>query len=165
LTLAYRILVDGLSLSAAAIVLILASIKFNPRLWLQDLPKDIRDAVPPKTAAEKRWSLIWAVPFLAVLVGVPLLSCLTLRRQAGGAETFGLLWLDAFGVAMMFNLFDLVLVDWLIVCTLTPRFIVIPGTAGLPGYKDFGHHARGFVVGTFVSAATALVCAAIARLI
>ena len=71
-----RILVDGAMLSALAVLLIFASLRANPRIWLNDFPPDIRQAVPPKTEAEKRQSLIWGLPFLAVLLGGPALYLL-----------------------------------------------------------------------------------------
>src|SRR3954468_11886275 len=119
-----RILVDGALLSVAGSTIIFLSLRVNPRLWLQDFPKDIQDAVAPKTAAERRLSLLFGSPFLAVLV-------------------------------------DLVLIDWVVVCGITPAFVVVPGTEGLPGYRNFRHHARGCLVGTAGSAAMAAIVAAL----
>jgi hypothetical protein len=64
---------------------------------------------------------------------------------------------------MVFNIVDLLVIDWLIVCTITPRFLIVPGTAGFAGYKDYGHHARGFVVGVGVVAVTAIIAAGVAK--
>ena len=38
-------------------------------------------------------------------------------------------------------LVDLVILDWLIVCKITPQFVIIPGTEEAD-YKDFSHHYR-----------------------
>lgn len=35
--------------------------------------------------------------------------------------------------------------DWLIFCTITPRFLVIPDTEGNPGYKNYKFHLNGLV--------------------
>jgi len=147
-----RVLVDGAVLSALAVLLIFGSLRANPRIWLNDFPPDIRKAVPPKTDAEKRLSLFWGLPFLAILLGGPLVSNALLEHQRGGSATFGALFLNGFGVALFFNVVDLVIVDWLVLCFLTPRFLVIPGTEGMAGYKDYSHHFRGFVIGIGVSA-------------
>lgn len=161
----YRILIDGAILSSLATIVILLSLYAEPRMWLQDLPRDIRDAVPPKTRDEKRRSLLWGIPLGAVMFGVPVWSCLVVARQLGSKASFGMLWADAFGVAMVFNLVDLVLIDWVIVCWVTPSFLVIPGTAGLAGYKDYGHHFRGFLIGVLgLSAVAALIAAAVRAL-
>jgi len=36
-----------------------------------------------------------------------------------------------------------VVLDWLIFVTIQPDFVVIPGTEGLAGYKDYGFHFLG----------------------
>jgi hypothetical protein len=35
-----------------------------------------------------------------------------------------------------------VLVDWLLLNTITPKWVVFPGTEGFAGYKDYGFHLR-----------------------
>jgi hypothetical protein len=160
----HRVLIDGALLSIAASAVILLSLRINPRLWLQDFPKDIQDAVPPKTAAERRLSLIWGIPFLAMLVAAPLLSDVALERQLGSPASFVTLWLNGFGVLLAFNLVDLIAIDWLVVCRLTPAFVMIPGTEGLAGYRNYRHHARGFLVGTAGSAVIAALVAALASM-
>jgi hypothetical protein len=35
-----------------------------------------------------------------------------------------------------------VLVDWLLLNTITPKWVVFPGTEGFAGYKDYGFHGR-----------------------
>lgn len=69
----------------------------------------------------------------------------------------------AFGVAFIFNLVDPPLIDWLVLCTYTPRAFV-SCTEGMAGYRDYGHHFRGFLIGTVFSAALGLVAAAVTRL-
>ena len=159
-----RVLVDGAVLSAFAVLLIFASLRANPRIWLNDFPPDIRRAVPPKTEAEKRQSLIWGLPFLAVLLGGPLISNVILDHQRGGSASLVALVMNGFGVALFFNVVDLLIVDWLVLCRFTPRFLVIPGTEGMAGYKDYGHHFRGFVIGVGVSALLGVLAAAVVYL-
>lgn len=43
----------------------------NPRMMLQDYPKEIQKLVPPKTDKEKRMGVYLAIPLLAVLIGYP----------------------------------------------------------------------------------------------
>ena len=50
-------------------------------------------------------------------------------------------------------------------CTITPKFVVIPGTEGMSGYKDYGFHFRGFIIGTLLSAISAVVIAGLVLLI
>ena len=145
-----RTLVDGALLSVVASVLIFGSLWANPRIWLNDFPPDIRRAVPPKTVGEKRQSLWWGIPLLTALLGAPVVSTLLLERQRPDAG-FVALFLNAFGVVFVFNLVDLVVIDWLVLCLMTPRSLIIPGTEGMKGYTDYGHHFRGFLIGTIFS--------------
>ena len=157
-----RVLTDGAVLSVVASVLIFGSLRANPRIWLQDFPQDIREAVPPKTAAERRQSLVWGIPFLTALLAVPTISTLLFKRQHPSAATYSALFLNAFGVEFLFNTVDLIIIDWLVLCWMTPRSFVIPGTEGLAGYKNYRHHFRGFVIGTLFSGVLGLLVATFA---
>ena len=156
-----KLIVDGLALSILSTILIGASIRINPRLWLQDYPKDIQAQVPPKTQKEKQQSTLIGIPFLILLVAVPFLSTLALKQANNGNISFVLLLINAFGVFWTFNLVDLLLLDWLIGCTFTPKFAIIPGTKGAAGYKDYAFHFRGFLTGTVLSVIVGLIVAGV----
>jgi len=156
-----KIVLDGAVLSFVASLLLMVSLRLNPRIWLQDYPEEIRNKVPPKTGQEKQLSLIFGIPFLVLLVAVPFISTLALKRQGGGDVSFLQLFLNAFGVAFAFNLVDLLLLDWLMFCTITPKFVVIPGTEGMEGYKDYSYHFKASMIGTVLSVAAGLVIAGI----
>lgn len=160
-----RILIDGLILSGIAFLIMLASMAVNPRIWLQDYPKPIQALVPPKTAQEKRLSQAFGIPFMLVLIGGPFVLTALLAARSEGALSFGALFLYAFGLVFVFNLFDWLVIDWLVFCTITPKMIVIPGTEGHPAYKDTAFHLRGFLIGTVFSALVGLVVAGLVWLI
>ena len=160
-----KIILDGAILSVIASLILIAVLRFNPRLFLQDYPEDIQSQVPPKTEKEKRQSLIVGIPFLILVVAVPFISTLTLKRQGAEDVSFLQLFLNAFGVVFIFNLVDLVLLDWLMFCTITPRFVVIPGTEGMEAYKDYAYHFRASMVGTILSVVAGLVIAGVVTLL
>ena len=58
------ILIGGIFLSVLLVLWLFAifSFRVNPRVFLQDYPKDIRDKAPPQTAAEKRLSRLFKCP-------------------------------------------------------------------------------------------------------
>jgi hypothetical protein len=58
-----KIIQDGGILSAIASIYLFAILCINPRLFLQDYPEGIRDAVPPKTIDEQRLSLMLGYRF------------------------------------------------------------------------------------------------------
>jgi hypothetical protein len=153
------IIFHGIILSLIGTFIILLSLRTNPRLWLQDYPQDIQRKVAPKTKAEKQQSLIWGIPFLITLIAVPFISSLRLKQQSGGAISFFMLFINAFAIGFIFNVVDLLLIDLLIVCAITPKFILIPGTEGASGYKDYRHHFKGFIVGTVLSVTGGLLIA------
>ena len=51
--------------------------------------------------------------------------------------------------------------DWLIVVTIRPRFLILPGTEGLAGYADYGFHFRGFLIGSVITFFTSLLVAGV----
>jgi hypothetical protein len=135
---------------------------YNPRLMLQDYPPAIQAAVPPRSAEEKRLATWLGMPFLIILLFFPIYA--TFIFQTRSSAGFLQLWLYAFGIAFAFNLWDWLVLDWLVFCTLTPRWFVIPGSEGHPAYKDYGFHFRGFVIGTAFSAVAGLIAAGIVAL-
>jgi len=145
-----KILLDGSVLSVLASITILGILRFNPRLFLQDYPAKIQEQVPPKTDQEKRFSLLLGIPFLILLFAVPFLSTLSQANQVVERE-FLPLFINAFGVVFIFNFVDLLVLDWLIFCLITPDFVIIPGTKGMQAYKDYRFHFRAFLIGTVIS--------------
>jgi hypothetical protein len=155
-----QLIIDSLLYIALATFLLLALFWGKPRLMLQDYPPAIQALVPPKTEAEKRQGLLLGLPFLLVLLVVPFFFAYSL-----GETTFAGLFLHTFGVVWAFNLWDWLVLDWLVFCTLTPRQIVIPGSEGHPAYKDYGFHFHGFLIGTGFSLGMALVVATLVYLV
>lgn len=139
-----KIVFDGLLFAVIGSIYLLGIMRLNPRLFLNkgDFPADILAAVPPKSAIERRQALILGIPFLMGILAVPLVSTLQFKQQAGSEVALLYLFLHAFAILMAFNLFDLVILDLILFCTITPRFMIVPGTEGLAGYKDYGFHLR-----------------------
>jgi hypothetical protein len=156
-----HVLVSGGILSLGMVAILIATWLYNPRLLLRTYPDDVKAAVPPKTAEENRQFRYIGLASLVILLGIPLASTLLLKQEQGGLS----LWdgfLHAFGVFFTFNLVDLLLVDWLLFCWITPSFVVIPGTEGMRGYKNYAMHATAFLKGTILSAIGAGVIALLA---
>lgn len=140
---AMRILRDGVLLSLAASAGLLLLLRFKPRLMLQHCPKEIRAIVPPKSKNERRLSKL-----LGLLMGVPFASVLLWRTATVASRTFWEFFAYAFGVLFIFNLVDLLILDWLIVCWLKPRWVILSGTEHVVVPKPYFHHFKGFLLGT-----------------
>jgi len=138
---------------------------YNPRLMLQDYPPAIQAVVPPKTEAERKQSVKLGLPFLMVLFFYPFVAAFQFHSQGGGQAGFLDLWLYTFGLVFAFNLWDWLVLDWLLFCTITPRQFVIPGSEGHPAYKDYAFHFRGFLIGTVFSLVMALIVAGVVVLV
>ncbi|KMP29559.1 hypothetical protein [Bacillus wiedmannii] len=150
----------GVIMSIVLSVMILGSLYYNPRLSLTEYPKDIQKVVFPKSIYEKKQTIYFNIAYNAILFGTPVVSTYMLHKYEK------LLYIDAylhtFGILMIFNLVDLFIIDWLIFCWITPRFVVIPSTEGMKGYKDYKFHLRGAIVGTQFLAIVSLFLAGIA---
>ena len=146
-----------------ATVFLLGLVLYNPRLMLQDYPPAIKAIVPPKTEQEKRLSTWLGLPFILILLVFPIYATFFFEGRIGDAS-FLSLWLYAFGIAFAFNLWDWLILDWLVFCTITPKQFVIPGSEGHPAYKDYFFHFRGFLIGTVFSAVMGLIAAGIVAL-
>jgi hypothetical protein len=160
-----KIALDGTILSILASLFLVAVLRFNPRLFLQDYPEAIQNQVSPKTALEKRQSLLIGVPFILLLATVPFLSTLALKRSIVDQPAFPQLFLHAFGVIFIFNLVDLVILDWLMFCTITPKFVIISGTEGMRAYKDYFFHFKASLIGAGISILSGLVIAGIVNIL
>jgi len=95
-----------------------------------------------------------------LLIGVPFGSVLLWRTATLGSHRLWDLFAYAFGVLFIFNLVDLIILDWLIVCWLEPRWVILPGTEHIVIPKQYLHHFKGFLVGTVGLAIVGLCIAA-----
>ena len=159
---ASRILIDGGILALIMSAFILATLRYNPRLLLNDYPPDVMAAVPEKTPAEKRLSVWLGIPFILVSFVLTLASTLAFSGRVGPEAPFWALFVHALGVVGIPFLVDLVILDWLLFCTFTPSFVVIPGSEGMAGYKDYGFHLKVHSRASAMIAFVALVIAAVA---
>lgn len=160
-----RVLIDGTILSAALSVVILGSLYYNPRLWLHDYPKEIQAKVPPITPREKRERNVVFVLFLVAIFGTMAYSLAGLRSAYGGAVPFLNAYLHFFGVLSIFNLFDAVVLDLLLLTFMKPKFAVIPGAEGMEYlYYNWGMHLSNFLKGVIFCAVFSLPFAVVAAL-
>lgn len=155
-----HVLINGTVITLAVSVIILASLVYNARLWLQDYPKAIREAVPPLTPTEKQQRAVVAVLFMGVLFGGLLLTAIQLRERA---LSFGEAYLLFFLMLFLFNLFDAVVIDLLILTGLKPKFVILPGAEGMEYlFNDYRKHVGDFLKGIVFCVVASLPFAALA---
>lgn len=134
----------------------------NPEMWLGDYPPDIREEWGPMSPAARRQKWLLGIPVLAIALGIVVLSTLQIARVS--TPSFLGVWLHTFVMLSVFNLVDLLVIDWLLFVRVRPAFVVLPGTEGMAGYDDYGFHARAFGIGTAGIAVFSVIVASVAVL-
>ena len=154
-------LLFGVILSAVLFPAVLVLTRINPEIMLKDYPPDIQAKYGPMSDRTKRQRLPVGLFFIAGLIGLVVFSFQPVRTLADGDLSFLIAFIHLFVMFSVFNLLDWLVLDWLIVVALCPRFIILPGTEGLAGYRDYGFHFRGFLIGCVITFFTSLIVAGI----
>jgi hypothetical protein len=105
-----------------------------------------------------------ALPVLLVMVGTLTAAVWTLPA-AGITPGFGTVFACAFLVAFVFNLFDLLVIDWLLVVAWHPSWFIPPGTEGDAANRSYLFHFKGFLKGLGFCLAAGLIAAVLTGLI
>lgn len=142
----YQALVCGLILSVSLTILMVVSGAIALDMWVGDYPPDVRQKYGPMSPRAARLRpFVAALLFLIVLV-VPILGLFVLEAQVGPVPFFPAFVFCAVTL-LVFNVYDLLILDWLFFCTIQPRAMVLPGTEGMAGYRDYRFHFIGFLKG------------------
>lgn len=126
-------------------IVLFASVFNNPRSWLHKMPPEVVAKVPARTAAEKRTALITGIPFLLVMIFYPIIYVL-LQQSDNYLQNF-LLFCAFF---MGFTIWDTLVLDLLIVCTITPARFLVPGTTRAD-YRNKLYHLKAGSKGLLIS--------------
>ncbi len=152
----------GLLLSLSLSILFVGLAWISPESWVDDYPPDIRARYGPMSDRAKRLRRSAGIPLAIIMLGSIALAMVSLWGSSGGQIGFFDAFVVIFVMLLMFNLVDLLLIDWLFFVSIQPRFIVLPGTEGMAGYKDYGFHLRAFFKGLGASFLGSLVLAGMA---
>ncbi len=131
------------SLVIASAFLLLARI--NPEAWLNDYPPDIKTKFGPMSPKANRQRMIFGIPVMLFMLGFPFF--VIVQHAQDSPLTFWQMFGSLLTLFTVFNVFDLLIMDWLIFNTIQPKFTILPGTEGLAGYKDYGFHFRASLKG------------------
>ena len=151
----------GLGLSALLAAGFVGGMWYNPEIMLNDYPSDVKAAYGPARNPNSRRQALWLGLFLILVVfGVLAAALLSLPPADGFGEGYWNGLVTIWTVLMVFNLVDLLLIDFPLVFFQPKRF-TLPGTQGMKGYTDYRIHVRGFFIGalgiTLASLALALI--------
>ncbi|MHA1615242.1 MAG: hypothetical protein ACTSW7_05120 [Candidatus Thorarchaeota archaeon] len=165
-----NILFHGLFAAVIMVAYLLPIMRFmNPRIWaMSDYPKEITSRVEPQTKDERRIAILMGIPFLFLMLAYPLVSTLILETTYIGGIPLIDAFLNTFGVLMFANFADLVILDLIVVGTITPYWVIIPGTEDMKdtAYKAFRkEHSKSHLRGTVFMAILSLVIAIVVVLV
>ena len=147
----YDALMYGLALSLVLTLLLVISGAIALDMFVDNYPPDIQQKYGPMSPRAARLR-----PYIAALLFITFLAVPSIGLFALQAETDAVPFWPAFAFSsimlLVFNLFDLIILDWLFFCTVQPRSMVLPGTEGMAGYRDYRFHFIGFLKGLGFSA-------------
>ena len=154
----YDALIYGLALSVVLTILTVISGTIALDMFVDDYPPDIKKKYGPMSPRAARLR-----PYIATLLFITVLVVPTIGLFALQAEINSVRFLPALGFSgitlLVFNTYDLIILDWLFFCTIQPRSMVLPGTEGMAAYRDYRFHFIGFLKGLGFSVVGSLLIA------
>lgn len=134
-----HLLLLGSALLIVPTVLLVASLRWGWPAFEEDYPDDVRALLPEPTRPETVSGWILGGAFLVTLLTA---LVMTIASWSPARTEFGAAWLMALGSVVLFCLVDLVVVDWLLICTWRPAWIMPRGTESAAGWGDYRFHLR-----------------------
>ena len=127
-------------------------------------PADAPAPVATPAAGRRSERKFLALPILLAIVGT-LSAAVWAMPAAGLTPGFGTVFAVGFLVAFVFNLVDLLVIDWLLVVAWHPRWFAPPGAEGDGANRDYLFHFKGFLKGLGFCLVAGLATAALNGLI
>lgn len=154
----------GLLFSGVIVALCTAGSLWNKELFLRSYPPDIKAKYGPISQKSRKQLIPFALLVYLTVFGFIAFATMRLAQRCGLLH-FWAVFLNDWIILNLFNLIDLLVLDWLMFVTIQPKFVVLPGTAGLSGYKDYGFHFRGFLKGILYLSVVSLIAGSVTLLV
>jgi len=142
-----RALLEGVLLSSLLGLLIVSALYHNAEMWLKDYPPAIQEAFGPISDDVRTHRVVYVAPLAFLLRALLITSNERLKNLSSGKLPFATAFINALLIFSAFNLFDLVIIDYLPFITIQPSFVVLPGTVGTTSYEAVTFHAVNFLKG------------------
>ena len=136
----------GLVLSVLLLGVILAAAFLRRAVPAGVALADVPARASSSEADSRRQRKRLAVPVLLAIVSTLTAAVWTLPA-ADVTPGFGTVFALGFLVAFVFNLFDLLIIDWLLIVAWHPTWFVPPGTEGDAANRTYRFHFMGFLKG------------------
>ena len=153
--------IEGLIWSVLWMIYVYIIVKKFPWEMMHDYPEDIQKAstLPEPSAAQQKNAKLFSIIGSLIIFGS--LISFGLMQFSGETVSFLTVLLFIFIIAMMWNFADLLVMDWLIICRITPKWVIIRGTEGCKGYHDYMYHFKGFLIGCIYTVIMSLIISGI----
>lgn len=149
-------LVDGALLSAFMTLVVLGSLRHDPRIWTDDAPPALREQLGPMPRETVRRKWAWGVVMLIGLIAISTHLMITgLPAEAGFVERA----LVSYVMFETFNLYDAIVLDIGVILLWAPQWAFVPGTRRHPALLDWRFHVRAFLTGVVAGVPFSLVVA------
>jgi hypothetical protein len=156
----YDALVYGLVLSVVLTILTVISGAIALDMFVDDYPPEIRQKYGPMSPRAARLRPFVATLLFLTVLGIPILGLFGLQTKFLTVSFLSAVVFASIAI-LVFNIFDLLILDWLFFCTIQPRSMVLPGTEGMAGYRDYRFHFLGFLKGLRFNAVVGLLIAVV----
>ena len=137
-----RVVRDGLLLSVVFSATIVGTALIDPWITLENHPPAIRELVTPPDDLPVVLPVVIGLGMSVVLVWLMVRSVVALARDRGWHLGFAYAALHVWLLFQVVNLWDVVILDWLLFVTIQPAALLIPGTEGHPAYDDYLFHLK-----------------------
>ncbi|MBI9099433.1 MAG: hypothetical protein JEY91_13200 [Spirochaetaceae bacterium] len=143
-----HIIIHGLIYTGGFSLIILISVLINPRIWMQDLPDNLKNDIPPKTDKEIKQTFVTGFVFALFIVGFPLYSLSGIMEKSVTPLSFSQLILHAFSIMMICNVLYWLVFDLLIFNLIISHVRTIPGLKKKLKFSGWRRQVFGMFVGT-----------------
>ena len=154
----YDALIYGVVLSLVLTILLIISGNIALDMFVDNYPPDIQQKYGSMSPRAARLRPFIATLLFMIILVVPVIGLFALRAKIDAVPFLPALVFSAITL-VVFNIFDLIILDWLFFCTIQPRSMVLPGTEGMAAYRDYRFHFIGFLKGLGFSVVGSLLIA------
>lgn len=156
------ILLETVIWSGLWMVVLAIAIRKFPFTLEHDYPEDVKRVAdikqPPKK--EKRIGISFSIGSIVALFAMLILFAVL--EYGGKVLIFRNIFFHLWLISMGWNIMDLVIVDWLLICKLSCKLFMLPGTETYSGNKNYMFHFKGFLKGILAMSIFALLAALVA---
>ena len=123
------------------------------------IENSLRDEEGNLEAGRSPAGLLLSVLVFSLLIGVPVVA-ISLAESAGHSFSFFGMWAMAYAIFFLVNLYDLIVLDYILVVRHRPSFIT--GLPDTPYYTTMKPHVQGFARGLIIGVVLSLISALLA---